>query len=470
MAFEFAPELVPAIQIVTMAITIVSAYFVSRQQARTYGQTRNFLVLVHVFFLGVVVLEFLRNYLSSNAYVTVYTEGATTFILADVVLLSLVAASFYYRESASGGGSPLLGLIRRRGHALTFAAFMAYVGFVEGYLLVGTPFSPAQITNIAGVTLYDTVFSSYYVDLLFVVLLIFMVYPSLQLILSRRRTSDKGVRRALLILPICWSAIGLEFLIFNGYLLILGIDASSLGYLIGAAVFLVTARIFRQATTFATLFAATTTSAVAATAQGTTGFSSRAGFPAGFAGGRLLLLETSSTTSYEETISEFVKEMTSAGSSAFVFTSKGSPVYNAVGRQPGVRVYVFSASVSYPKETENPDEILVPASDPPILLDVLDKIVTINPGAKITVVYDSLSDMILSMGLQESYKFIRQANAILNLPNIATMFLLTLGAHEEQTVSLIKSLFPYHLVVDDAGLRVTRTGTLGRTHPGSAGS
>lgn len=454
MAAGISPQLVPAIQLVTMAITVVSAFFVSRQQARTYGNTRNFLVLVHAFFLGVVVLEFLRNYLSSPSYVNVYTEGATTFILADVVLLTLVAASFYYRESASGGGSPLRGILQRRTHALAFAAFMAYIAFVEGYLLITTPFDAAQITNIAGVTLYDAVFSPYYIDLLFVVLIVFMVYPSVQLILSRKRTADKGVRRALLILPICWSAIGLEFLIFNGYLLIIGIDASSVGYLIGAAVFLVTARIFRQATTFAALFATTTTT-VAVAAPRRTGFSAAAGFPEGFQG-RLFLLETSSSTNYEGSVLDFVQEMTSAGSSAFVFTSKGSPVYNAVRKKPGVRVYTFSSSVSYPNETEDPDEILVPAVDPPILLDVLNKIVTINPGAKITVVYDSLSDLVLSIGLQESYKFVRQANGILNRTNVAAMFLMTLGAHEEQTVNLVKSLFPNHLLVDEQGLRTTR--------------
>jgi hypothetical protein len=85
--------------------------------------------------------------------------------------------------------------------------------------------------------------------------------------------------------------------------------------------------------------------------------------------------------------------------------------------------------------------------------------VTINPGAKLTVVYDSLSDLLLSMGLQEAYKFIRQANAILNQPNITALFLMTLGAHDEQTVSLIKSLFPNHLLVDQAGLKVTRNAT-----------
>ena len=452
-AFVFSPEVVPAIQLVTMGITIVSAYFISRQQARTYGNTRDFLVLVHVFFLGVVILEFLRNYYSSPTYVTIYTEGATTFILIDVVLLTLVAASFYYRESASGGGSPLRGLLKRPFHASAFFSFMAFLAFVEAFLLAYRPFTSSQITNIAGITLYDTVFEPTYVDLLFVVLLVFIIYPSVQLILSRKRTADKGVRRALLILPICWSAIGLEFLIFNGYLLIVGIDASSLGYIIGAAVFLVTARIFRQATTFATLFATTTAAVATAPASG---FSSKIGAHVGFAHGRLLLLETSSATNYEGAVSDFVQEMKSEGSGAFVFTSKGSPVYNAVTKEPGVRIYVFSASVSYPKETEKPDEILVPASDPPILLDVLSKILTVNPGAKIAVVYDSLSDMILSQGLQECYKFVRQAGAILNLPNVSSMFLLTLGAHDEQTVSLIKSLFPNHLVLDAKGLRVTR--------------
>jgi hypothetical protein len=136
-------------------------------------------------------------------------------------------------------------------------------------------------------------------------------------------------------------------------------------------------------------------------------------------------------------------------------------VYNSVSKQAGVRVYVFTSSISYPKETNKPDEVLVPAGDLPILLDVMSKIISVNPGAKLTVVYDSLSDILLSIGLQECYKFVRQANAILNQPNITSLFLITLGAHDEQTVSLIKSLFPNHLLLDNQGLRTTRTAVKG---------
>ena len=332
---------------------------------------------------------------------------------------------------------------------------MAYIGVIEAYLLITEPFTPARITNIAGVTLYDTVFDPNYVNLLFIVLILFVLYPSMLLLLSRRRTADKGVRRALLILPVCWGAIGLEFLIFNGYLLIQGIDASSLGYLIGAAVFLITARIFRQATTFATLFA---TVAPVASATTVSTFSTRLGVEEGFPEGRLMLFETSSSTDFEQAVLDFIQEVVSNGSSAFVFTSKGSPVYDAVSKEAGVRVYVFSSAISYPRETEKRDEILVPANDIPILLDVMSKFISVNPGAKIAIVFDSLSDVVLSQGLQECYKFVRQASAILNISTISSLFLLTLGAHDEQTVSLIKSLFPNHLLLDSTGLKVTRSG------------
>lgn len=453
-ALLFSPILVPAIQLVTMGVTIVSAYFVSRQQARTYGSTRNFLVLVHVFFLGVVVLEFFRNYFSSAGFIAVYTIGATSFILSDVVLLTLVAASFYYRQSLHGGGSPLRGLLRLRWHAILFVTFMLYIAFVEVYLLAFQPFVPEPITNIAGVTLAATVFVPTYVDLLFVVLVLFILYPSMLLFLSQRRATDKGVKRALLILPVCWSAIGLEFLIFNGYLLIEGIDASSLGYLIGAAVFLVTARIFRQATTISTLFA---TTAPVVTTGPSPQFSARLGVDQGFVEGRLILLESSAATNYEDIVKEFVKEMVSTSSSVFVFTWKGSPVYNAVSKEQGVRTYVFSSHVSYPKESENREEILVPTGDIPILLDVMSKVVSVNPGAKITIIYDNLSDVIVSLGLQECYKFVKQTNSILNQPNITCLFLMTQGAHDENTQNLIKSLFSNHLVLDEGGLRITRS-------------
>jgi hypothetical protein len=68
-----------------------------------------------------------------------------------------------------------------------------------------------------------------------------------------------------------------------------------------------------------------------------------------------------------------------------------------------------------------------------------------------------VSDLILTSGLEVTYKFLKQANEMLNTSKITAVFLLTLGAHSDREVNVVKSLFS-NIVSFSGGLLVMQKG------------
>jgi len=319
--------------------------------------------------------------------------------------------------------------------------YALYILIAEGYLLAAHPFSANPLVNIVGSKVITTSFDQQYLAMLLGILLVFIVYPSGLLLAARRRTSDIQVRRAFAILPTAWAAIGIDLLIFNGFLLNppFSVDASAIGYLIAAAAFSATAATFRRATLLSAFFQP----GVAATgiAPPSTTFSGRIGLTTEAAMGRVFLFEVDPSSKFEDPIKDLANELGSNQRVVFAFTAAGSPVYAELTGLANVRFFTMSRKVSYPKPGERPDEVLVPSADQSVLLNVLDKAITSNPDLKFGVIFDSVTDLILSSGLEVTYKFLKQANEMLNTHHVTAVFLLTAGAHSEREVNIVKSLF-----------------------------
>ena len=169
------------------------------------------------------------------------------------------------------------------------------------------------------------------------------------------------------------------------------------------------------------------------------------------------LLEVDSSLAYEQVVVDFAVELSSNNLPVYAFTSKGSPVYNALNRVPGVRFYILSGKVSYPRPDDQPYQILVPNNDHAVLLDLLDKTIASNSATGAAIIFDSVSDMVILTGVESAYKFLKQANESMGGNKVASIFLMTAGAHEERVVNVLRGLFPNILVYDSSGLRMTRT-------------
>ena len=173
--------------------------------------------------------------------------------------------------------------------------------------------------------------------------------------------------------------------------------------------------------------------------------------------GRVFLVEVDSSSKFEEPIKDFANELGSTQRILFAFTASGSPVYNSLLGLPNVRFFTMTRKVSYPKPGDIPEEVLVPSADQSVLLNVLDKAITSNPDLKFGVVFDSVSDLILTSGLEVTYKFLKQANEMLNSSKITAVFILTGGAHSDREVNVVKSLFS-NIVASAGGQLVLQKG------------
>ena len=165
---------------------------------------------------------------------------------------------------------------------------------------------------------------------------------------------------------------------------------------------------------------------------------------------------TDPSTPYEKVVDDLCVELLSNKCYAFVFTSKRSPVQSSLSKVKGVRYYILTSSVSYPRGTDVADEILVPQNDQAILLDIIQKTIQNDPESKLGIIYDNISDMILSSSVESAYKFLKQANEIIYPQRVMAMFLFTPGAHDDRTVNLVKALFANHIAMNKDAPQLTR--------------
>jgi hypothetical protein len=444
---------VPAIVIFTLGFTGLSGYYVYRQNTTLYREVKVLLLYVHIFFGGVLVLEFLRNFLSSSLFIGIYTILGTSFILWDVLLLMTVGAAVYLRPEGEGIRKLVATIVKRRIAGGVYLGIAAFTLGVDAYLVFFQPFSPVSVVNIVGIPVGSTSFTQAYLALVLVVLLLFLTYPTALFLTARSKTKDKQVRRALLLLPIVWSFIGLDLVVFNGFLLSKGIDDVAVGYLFASIAFAVTATIFRRASLLSGFFGP-----VSALQMNTPTFpfTQSLNIQSSSLVGRTFLFELDPSYNYEQVVNDFAIELLSNKTAVFAFTSKRSPVYNSLSKIKGVRFYTLSSSVSYPRAADVPDEILVPLNDQAILLDIIQKTIVTDPDAKIGLIYDNVSDLILSSSVESAYKFLKQANEIIDLKRVASIFLFTASAHDERTSNLVRTLFTSHILMTPAGPRMVR--------------
>src|SRR5579872_4082253 len=124
-----------AIDLATIGLTAVSGYFVYRQVTASQRHLKGLLLLVHVFFGVVIMLEILRNFLFGASFMALYTELGTSVILWDVELLTLVACLVYLRPLGVGLRKSFALIFHQKTLAAAFTAVSAYIASVNLYLV-----------------------------------------------------------------------------------------------------------------------------------------------------------------------------------------------------------------------------------------------------------------------------------------------------------------------------------------------
>jgi hypothetical protein len=457
-----------SVELIALIVTAISGYYMYRQGTTSYNDAKNLIIAVHVLFGAVIAFELFGTAVATQTALQTYVIFGTCLILLCVELLTMLAWSVYLPIQKSGFRSLMTAIYQVRTNFLAFTIGTAYIAFVGIYLIVAGPFS-YQPTPPSPYP--SEQFSPIFLALLFGVLVLFMGYTSTIFVSARRKSNLVNVKRALVLLPLAWIGIGIDLLVFNSFSSssvapIADFDISPFGYLIAAFGLAATSTIFRRASLLAGFFESRkkepelvdnklANSPLPQTKTGESPFSKKLGLKEGEFAGRKFLLEVDSSTSYEKIVNDFANELLAKDYSVYVFTARGSPIYNAL-RTSQARFYLLSGTVSYTTVSNVPTEVLVPQNDPAVLLDALQKTLETDPISPIGLVFDNISDFILTLRLETTYKFLKKMLEAVDSDRVTAIFLITAGAHEVKDTSLVKSLFANQLKFAARGFETTR--------------
>jgi len=172
--------------------------------------------------------------------------------------------------------------------------------------------------------------------------------------------------------------------------------------------------------------------------------------------GRIILFESDPSSDYEKPIRDFVTEASTNGEPVALFTHKGSVIYSALSNRGGIKILLLTQRVSAPKVNTSTNEMLLPANNTPLLLDALEKMLKKSPHDNLNIVFDSLSSLILLVGFEQTYKFVRYALDMLASENSTALFLFSPDTHDQKVVSGLRSLFSNHLSYRNESLQIVK--------------
>ena len=172
--------------------------------------------------------------------------------------------------------------------------------------------------------------------------------------------------------------------------------------------------------------------------------------------GRKILLEYDPVSDYEKVVDSLAKESMANVEPIFVFTPSTSPIHKHLAEQPAVNFFLTSFSTSTPTSVSE-NTVLLPAKNTPLILDALSKVLETYTDANVCFVFDILSELLISIGQERTFTFLRHALDMLSSKKITSLYLLNTSAHETKVVSCLRSLFNNQLAYDKNGLEIMKT-------------
>jgi len=171
--------------------------------------------------------------------------------------------------------------------------------------------------------------------------------------------------------------------------------------------------------------------------------------------GRKILLEFDPASHYEKVIHDFVTEALANIEPTFVFTRRSSNIHSFLSAQKAVKFFCLTQQVNVPRELSE-NETLLPSNDTSLMLDALDQTLKTHPDGKISMVFDSLSDLVLSFGFEKAYSFVKYAMDMISSPRITALILLNQTAHDPDVLSSLRGLFSNQLSLGKDGIHVIK--------------
>jgi DcmR-like sensory protein len=161
--------------------------------------------------------------------------------------------------------------------------------------------------------------------------------------------------------------------------------------------------------------------------------------------GQKILLEYDPLSGYERILRSLATEAASNFERVILFTRKDSPIHSAMENEPGLKMFVLTSRVSYPK-VESENVVLIPAFDSSLILDSMNKTIEAYSSTPFTIIFDNISHQIFTLGTERAHSFVRQALELMVSDRITGVFLLNHPAHDQKTVSMFEELFDLELI------------------------
>lgn len=166
-----------------------------------------------------------------------------------------------------------------------------------------------------------------------------------------------------------------------------------------------------------------------------------------------VLLEVDPSQGYEQAVRDLVQDE-SKRSRVSAFTWRASPVYSALPRNEKVYVYVMTAAQGA-RTSSRPREFVVPSHDEAALLEFVERSVEQDrEGKNDLLIFDSVSELLVSLGNDKSQRFLKRATHLLGAGERRSLFIVKRGYHDERTMRMVKGIFPDRLVYDGSGLKL----------------
>jgi len=171
--------------------------------------------------------------------------------------------------------------------------------------------------------------------------------------------------------------------------------------------------------------------------------------------GQKFLLEFDPTSNYERAVEDFAKEAMANAEPIFIFTSSTSAVRTCLARYSPVKFFLMSVLTSTPESTSE-NEILLPSNNTPLILDSISRVLETYPEENVFLVFDSLSELVASIGLEKTYSFLRYVLDMLFSTRATAIFLLNTSAYEPEVASCLREPFRNQLIYRENQLKVIR--------------
>jgi hypothetical protein len=165
--------------------------------------------------------------------------------------------------------------------------------------------------------------------------------------------------------------------------------------------------------------------------------------------GKKMLLEIDPESDYHKSLLSFVSEAKNNNEPLFIFTNKNSTLHSMLSGTENVNFRLLTSKTSSPQQIDD-RQTLLPASDLSVLLDAFGRIQR-GDEKPINVLFDNLSDIILSCGFEKAYKFMRLLLETISSPKATYLFVFNPTAHDQTISSSIRGLFRNQLAHAKSG-------------------